>query len=226
LSPEPYIFDQFEADAVPPELMDSLWASGWRHFGSRFFRYSIQFEEASGAMQSIQPLRIDLAGFRPSKSQRRTLSANTDVSWEIVPARLGEDVQDLFQRHKQRFISNVPESIFDFISHDSPSTSPCQCLEFRAMLGGRLMAASFLAVGKNATSSIYGIFDPDFARRSPGTLTMLKEIEHSTAMGCQFYYPGYATREKSAYDYKKRFAALERLDWEGEEWLPMSASGD
>lgn len=226
MNPEPYIFDQFEADAVPPELMDSLWAAGWRHFGSRFFRYSIQFDDASGEMQLIQPLRIDLSAFAPSRSQRRTLAVNTDVSWEIVPARLDEDVQELFHRHKQRFFSNVPESIFDFLSRDNPATRPCQCLEFRALVDGELMAASFLAVGKSATSSIYGIFDPEFARRSPGTLTMLKEIEHSIAMGCRYYYPGYATREKSAYDYKKRFAALERLDWASAEWRPLNAPED
>ena len=220
------MFDQFEADAVPTELMDSLWAAGWRHFGPRFFRYGAQFDEVSGEMQWIQPLRIDLTGFAPSKSQRRTLAANTDVRWEIVPARLGDDVQDLFHRHKQRFISNVPESIFDFISRENPATRPCQCLEFRALVDGKLMAASFLAVGKSATSSIYGIFDPEFARRSPGTLTMLKEIEHSIALGRRHYYPGYATREKSAYDYKKRFAALERLDWARAEWVPMNAPGD
>ena len=223
LNPEPYIFDQFEAQSVPPEFMDSLWAAGWRHFGDRFFRYSIQFDDASGELQLIQPLRIDLERFVPSRSQRRTLAGNADVRWEIIPARAGQDVQDLFQCHKRRFTSNIPESIFDFISRDDPATRPCECLEFRALLDDRLMAASFLAIGKASTSSIYGVFDPELADRSPGILTMLKEIDHSRTGGRYHYYPGYATRESSAYDYKKRFSALESLDWETGEWRPMSA---
>jgi arginine-tRNA-protein transferase len=47
---------------------------------------------------------------------------------------------------------------------------------------------------------------------------MLKEIEHSRARGCRWYYPGYATQGSSAYDYKKQFGALEFLDWESGEW--------
>lgn len=219
----PYICDQFQADSVPPESMDRLWASGWRHFGGRFFRYSLQFDEVSGALQTIEPLRIDLSRFGPKKDQRRVLARNSDVRWEIIPARVDDDVQSLFQRHKQRFVSNIPESIFDFIAREEPSSRPCGCLEFRALLDGRLMAASFLAVGERSTSGIYGVFDPEFSARSPGVLTMLKEIEHSRERGFRHYYPGYATREPSAYDYKKRFAALEVLDWTTGEWRPATS---
>lgn len=221
MNPFPYIHDHFEAVAVPPEIMDALWASGWRHFGRRFFRYSLQFDDETKAMQTIQPLRIDLAAFTPSKSQRRILAANSDIRWEIIPARADDDVQRLFQIHKGRFSSNVPDSIFDFIASEQPASHPSECLEFRALLGDRLIAASFMALGRNSTSGIYGVFDPEFSRRSPGTLTMLREIEFSRESGRAHYYPGYATLEPSAYDYKKRYSSLEFLDWSAALWFPL-----
>ncbi|MEZ0385618.1 MAG: hypothetical protein ACAI34_01025, partial [Verrucomicrobium sp.] len=74
----PLIFDSAEAAAVPPHGMDMLWAKGWRHFGRGFFRYSIT--EHGGRWETILPLRIDLAKCELTKSQRRVLRRNGDLS--------------------------------------------------------------------------------------------------------------------------------------------------
>ncbi|MBX7210862.1 MAG: GNAT family N-acetyltransferase [Verrucomicrobiaceae bacterium] len=215
-----FINESFEtAGAVPPELMDAAWAAGWRHFGCHFFRYSLQFDEITAGLQHIRPLRIDLTRHFFSRSQKRVLARNEDVDWEIVPARADAEVQAMFQRHKTRFKANPPGFLSDYLHAGSPATLPCECLELRASVGGGLVAASFLAVGATAASSIYGVFDLDHSRRSLGTLTMLREIEHCRALGLRHYYPGYATLESSAYDYKKRFRALQWLDWRSGEWI-------
>jgi leucyl-tRNA---protein transferase len=219
----PFINEAFTCDAVPPAVMDALWAAGWRHFGADFFRYSLQMDE-QGALQTIQPLRLDVADFSASKSQRRVLNRNADIEWEIIPARADAEVQRLFHLHRERFTSNIPDSIFSFLATERPDSVPCECLEFRALLEGRLVAVSYLDVGAEATSSVYGLFDPEFARRSPGILTLLKEIEWSRENGKRLLYPGYATREASHYDYKKQFAPLSALDWISGEWLPLSSS--
>ena len=39
-------------------------------------------------------------------------------------------------------------------------------------------------------------------------------IRHARELGCRFYYPGYAYRGPSFYDYKKNFSGLEFYDWE------------
>ena len=44
---------------------------------------------------------------------------------------------------------------------------------------------------------------------------MLLEIEFAQQLGCRYYYPGYAFREPSHYDYKKQFSGLEIYDWAG-----------
>lgn len=213
------IDEAFMTDRVPPELMDRLWAAGWRHFGALFFRYSTQ-EDESGGVDVIQPLRIDLERFEFSKSQRRVLRRNADVEVVFQPAQRSEEAEALFERHKGRFTRNVPESLGSFLSAE-PATVPCECLECRVTLEGELVALSYLDVGREAASSVYGLFDPKEGRRSLGVLTMLKEIAHSRERGCRWYYPGYATKGSSAYDYKKQFGALEFLDWESGEWREL-----
>src|SRR5688572_10552752 len=105
----PVLDDAFMCDSVPAEIMDRLWADGWRHFGRYFFRYCSQpapgpGEEPTGMpMQTITPLRIQLASFSRSKSQRRVMNKNTDLRHEVVPAKIDDELRAMFQRHKWRF---------------------------------------------------------------------------------------------------------------------------
>lgn len=210
------IIDQsFFCTCVRGEDMDRLWEAGWRHFGEWFFRYNVM--DDGGSLKSITPLRIDLERFTPSKSQRRVLRRNAGLRCEFAPARPGQDAREMFQRHKTRFRENIPESLDVFLSA-TPATVPCTCLECRVHDGDRLVAVSYLDVGARAVSAVYGMFEPSESWRGLGTLTMLLEIEHARALGCRHYYPGYATREPGAYDYKKLFRALEVLDWETGRW--------
>lgn len=195
--------------------MDALWAAGWRHFGSEFFRYSINFSE--NGPEWIVPLRIDPCAFSPGKTQRRILRANAGLRWDLRNASLSPEACDLFERHKTRFISNVPESLSMFLG-DDPANGPCDCLEFRCLLGEQLIAVSFLDIGSNSVSSIYAAFDPLLSCRSLGTLTMLKEIQWAAENGMKYYYPGYSTSGPGVYDYKKRLHPLQGYDWAEEKW--------
>lgn len=208
----------FECDSVPPEMMDRLWAAGWRHFGIRFFRYSTDFIEDRPV--TITPLRLDLEKFTPTQSQRRVLRRNADTRCEFIPASLSPEARAMFHAHKMRFKDNIPDDLSEFISH-SPGTIPCPCFECRIWVGDDLAAISFLDLGLTASSAVYGVFDPAHSRRSLGTYTMLSEIEHSRAAGHRYYYPGYATLEPSPYDYKKQFTGMEYLDWRLNAWLPV-----
>lgn len=215
------VFDEaFICDSVPAEIMDGLWAAGWRHFGRYFFRYSTQPDEHGGT-QTITPLRLDLVSFAPSKSQRRVLNRNTDLRHEVVPAQIDDDLRRLFHRHKQRFTHNVPEALETFLGVD-PAQGPCECRMVRVFESDRLVAASFFDIGQHSASSVYGLFEPQCSRRSLGIFTLLLEIEHCRQQGLRWLYPGYATHEPSAYDYKKQFRTTEFLDWHTGEWSPLA----
>jgi arginine-tRNA-protein transferase len=148
------------------------------------------------------------------------LRRNEDVVCKIGPIEILPETHELFAAHKTRFESDVPPSIYTFLSTD-PANVPCQAFETSVNLNGKLVAASFFDVGAEAISSIYGIFDPQETTRSLGIYTMLKEIEWAIDNGRQYYYPGYAYDGESFYDYKKRFSALERFDWYGS-WVDFT----
>lgn len=215
----PVLDDAFICDSAPAEIMDRLWAAGWRHFGRYFFRYDTQ-PAPDGGVQSITPLRIDLTSCAFTKSQRRVLRKNADLRWEISPARLDDELRAMFQRHKQRFSHNVPDMLETFLG-DDPASGPCECRMVRVFDADRLIAASFFDAGQQAASSIYGIFDPAENKRSLGIFTLLLEIQHCREAGLRWLYPGYATHEPSAYDYKKQFRGTEMLDWNTGEWRPL-----
>ena len=206
------INEEFRSGSVTPEQMDSLLAEGWRHFGTKFYRYSLNIYR--NRIVRVMPLRIRLADFRLSKSQRRILRRNDDLACSVAPIEITDEIHELFAAHKQRFASDIPPSLFTFLS-TQPAVVPCPALAVTARLGDRLLTASFFDAGSGSISSIYGIFDPLETSRSLGIYTMLKEIEWAIDNGRQYYYPGYAYDGESFYDYKKRFSALERYDWYG-----------
>lgn len=207
----------FHARHAEPAEMDWLWANGWRHFGDYFFRYSLA--EHNGRICSVMPLRVDLERFTFSRSQKRALARNRELNVIIRDSFIDADKAALFDRHRIRFTDNVPDSLHTFLSHQ-PARVPCQNQEICVYEGQRLLAASFLDLGETATSAVYAIFEPEEHKRSLGIFTMLRAIEFSRQRGCRYYYPGYAYREPSVYDYKKNFAALEYFDWGGC-WQPF-----
>jgi len=201
----------FHCRRVAPEQMDVLWEQGWRHFGVEFFRYSIAIH--GGELSSVMPLRIAIEKFAPSRSQKRVLARNRDLRVVIQDTSIDEVKENLFYRHSQRFKDHVPDSIHNFLS-PRPATVPCPNQEIDVYLGEKLIAASFLDLGQTATSAVYAMFDLLESKRSLGILTILEAIRYSRERKCRYFYPGYAYREPSVYDYKKNFSGLEYLDWE------------
>lgn len=205
-----FINEEFDAENVSPTQMDKLWENGWRHFGTHFFRYNLGFYGFD--IRPVIPLRVRLADFSPSRSQRRVIRKNSDLKTLFRPIEITREKEELFERHKTRFDQGVPNSVYDFLSHD-PANIPCDAMEICAYDGERLLATAFFDYGLRAASGVYAMFEPDESHRSLGIFTMLKEIEFATARGKEFYYQGYCYEGASYYDYKKRFRGTERYDW-------------
>lgn len=210
------IDERFEHRQLLESYLEILWARGWRHFGSRYFRHN--FFVHSSKLFSVRALRLRVADFRPSRSQRRVLRKNADLRLRIGEIRITREVFEIFERHKERFSENPPRDIFDVIA-SAEERHTGQTLQFSLYLSDRLIAVSYLDVAGKSTSGLYAFFEPTQARRSLGIYTMLKEIEFTRENGMTFYYPGYVFRESSFYDYKKRFRPAEVYDWNGS-WIP------
>ena len=210
------INDEFHAETIAPALYDRLLADAWRHFGTHFFRYNFGVYE--NEIRRVLPLRIRTGVFTPSKSQRRVLRRNADLETVIKPIEITPETHDLFDRHKRRFKSGVPNTIYDFVSRN-PANQPATGFEVNVRRDGKLLAVSFFDVSRVSVSSIYGVFDPEETKRSLGIFTMLKELEFASQNKKTIYYHGYAYEGASYYDYKKRFSGIEVFDWKGN-WNP------
>jgi len=217
----PVIFEQEILPHASPEVMDRRWSLGWRHFGREFFRYSLSLNE-DGSWHRIQPLRMVVAEFTLTARHRRILKKNADLKLEIGPARVDAAREAIFLRHRERFKSNIPDSLRVFLPESDPATQPCTCQEILLTAPtGELLAVSFLDLGLESCSSVYAIFEPAASARSLGICTFLHEIAFAQQTGRRYLYPGYATVEPSHYDYKKTFAALEAYHWRSGRWLPL-----
>lgn len=214
-----YINQAFEADRVAPAQLDTLLANGWRHFGTHFFRYNLGM--VGDDIRLVTPLRIRLSGFTFSKSQRKVLRENSDLTIKIEPLAVDPTAEEMFGRHKQRFGHHPPESIYEFLAPNA-DVSPCETKQICVFDGDTLLAISYFDVGERTASGVYAIFEPTEQTRSLGIFTMLKEIEFAIENGKEFYYQGYAYEGESFYDYKKRFRGTEVFDWNGkwEEFSP------
>ncbi|MBN1465929.1 arginine-tRNA-protein transferase [candidate division KSB1 bacterium] len=217
-SPDAIINEFSFQEKLSPAQMDAAWANGWRHFGSYFFRYSVIGNGADA--KHVLPLRIRLADFQASTSQRRVWRRNRDLEVQIHDARIDDEKTALFDRHKIRFSDHVPDSLVSFLGEE-PRHTPCCTKEICLYRDHLLIAVTFWDIGDAATSGIYALFEPTESRRSLGVYLILLSIHFSIQQQKNYYYIGYAHHEPSHYDYKKRFHALEYYDWNGA-WLPFT----
>ena len=104
------------------------------------------------------------------------------------------------------------ESFVSFL-YDSPIDSA----EFCYYHGRRLVGCSLTdryAGGADRPgwlSSVYMYFDPDWARQSLGSFSVLWETLHAQQQGWRYYYLGYYVADSPTMSYKARFRPNERL---------------
>ncbi|MCP5511257.1 MAG: arginine-tRNA-protein transferase [Leptospiraceae bacterium] len=203
---------KFLSNQMSPENLDFLLSRGYRHFGSFFYRYRFSFHQ--GKRTRVLPLRIHLNKYNPKKDHKKILKKNEGLEYCFLPSFIDEEREIMFDLHKKRFRENIPDSLYTFLSF-SPATIPCENMQCNVIKDGKLIAVSYLDIGMESISSVYGMFLPEFSHLHPGIFTMLLEIEYAIKNGKKYYYHGYAYESESFYDYKKRFNGLECYDWRG-----------
>lgn len=87
-------------------------------------------------------------------------------------------------------------------------------------LDDKLIAISVLDFLPSGVSSIYFIWDPDYAHLSLGTLSGLKELQMCQELGYSWYYLGYYIEDCKKMKYKLKFGG-ELLDVCNEVYFPL-----
>lgn len=202
-------YEHFFADHLTGHELETLLADGWRKFGHYFFR------PACPGCRACTSLRVPVARFRPSRSQKRVLRLCRNVRVSFGPLRYSSELFDLYQLHgRERF--GQENSFEDFAaSLHSPS---CPALLARYETYGRLVAAGYLDKSAQGLSSVYFVFDPEFSALSPGVFGALREIEYARSLGLDYYYLGYIVPGCAKMAYKGRFHPHEIYSWTDRRW--------
>jgi arginine-tRNA-protein transferase len=202
--------------ATPSHLIDSrvygeLVRLGFRRSGA--FTYRPYCDHCRACV----PVRVPVAAFRPSRTQRKCLRAHG----ELTPVRrdLAFDAEHyaLYLRY-QRFRhpgggmdQDSREQYQHFLLHSNVAT---ELIEFRD--GGALRMVSLVDRLADGLSSVYTFFEPGVAGSSYGTYNILWQIERCRALGLDHLYLGYWIAESRKMAYKATFRPIEGLvdgDW-------------
>jgi arginine-tRNA-protein transferase len=207
----------FVGQATAAEYQGRL-LQGWRRFGRSFFH------PVCKTCRRCLSLRVPVATFRPDRSQRRALKANSDVELIVGEPELSAAKLLLYDRfHESRaedkgWQVHGPKDPQEYASSFLDNPFPTE--EWRYFLGGRLVGVGYVDVLPAAMSAIYFYYDPDESGRSLGTYNVLRIIEAAAARGIPHVYLGYYVEGYGSLEYKARFRPNEILREDGS-WGPF-----
>ena len=170
--------------------------------------------------RACTPCRIDVAQFRPDRSQRRCLKRNADLAVAECPAGYNAERHALYekylrQRHPGGGMDDADAS--DFRRFLTAPWSPTVFLEIRQ--GSRLLGVAVTDVCRSALSAVYTFYDPAEDERGLGTYAILSQVEFARRRGLAWVYLGFWIEGHPKMDYKRRFKPLQLRTAEG--WQAM-----
>jgi arginine-tRNA-protein transferase len=189
-----------------PEQLDLLLEEGDQRVGRTVFRTECPF------CRACEPVRIDIPDFVPSKSQRRIIRRNADLTVELGPPTLSRRRVALWNRHRRARGLMTEHGRRDPGGYEEWLVESCApTTEVRYLLDDRLVAVSLLDLGRTSANSAYHFYDPAHADRSLGVFSVLHEIEHCRALGMRWYYLGLWVEDCTALRYKSNYHPHERF---------------
>jgi arginine-tRNA-protein transferase len=196
---------------VTPAEMDALLERGWRRFGPIYFR------PACAACDECVSLRVAAEAFRPSKSQRRAARACGRLR-RVVGAPVVDGARlELYARwHAGREAARGWEpnaQSRDRYKLEFAFPHPCarEAAFYDDDAGGRLVGVGLFDETPRALSAAFFFYDPDYARRSPGTANVLGLVADARASGRPYVYLGYRVAGCASLRYKAAFRPHELL---------------
>lgn len=188
---------------------------GYRRAGSLMYRPVCEH------CNECKVLRVPLATFRRTKSQRRVWNkALPQFQVHAGPPLYTEEKADLYRAYL-RDQHDDREQQLDRESYERFLVASCiagKTFELRFEHAGKLVGLGILDWVGDALSTVYFFFDPVCAPYSLGTYSALYEIELGRWLGAKYYYLGYYIRECPSMAYKARFTPCEFKDPDGVAW--------
>jgi arginine-tRNA-protein transferase len=158
------------------------------------------------------PVRVPVADFVPSRSQRRATQQHQNLVASLHPLRASEEHFHLYHRYQiARHDSNDTESdnADQYQNFLLKSQVDSALVEFRE--DGVLRMVSLIDALGDGLSSVYTFYDPDVPNASYGTYNVVWQIDLCRKMRLNYLYLGYWIGESRKMAYKANFRPLEKL---------------
>jgi arginine-tRNA-protein transferase len=195
----------FAAETLPPELYHDLMDRGYRRSGQVF--YAMDCPDCRRCV----PLRVATDTFRPSRSQRRVLRRNRDVTVRFGVPEFTSASFELYRRYLHAQHPGTPQSDEEHEFRASFYDRVVDTLEARYFVDERLVGVSLLDCSSRSWSSVYHFFDPDERHRSIGVHSVLVEIAEAARRGVPHYYLGFWVEGAATMHYKADYRPHELL---------------
>jgi len=173
---------------------------------------------------ACEGIRIPVAGFKPSKSQRRVANKwSGHARIEVGPVTFNDVKLELFNRHKrERGLVADDDGEMTPIGYVSWLVQSCVfTIEMRYFYDEELVGVGIVDLGRVSASSVYFYFDPEKSWLSPGVYSALREVELCQRSGRRYLYLGLFVEDCRHLSYKSQYRPHERLV--GETWRPSES---
>ena len=207
------------------EVNNALSAKGFRRSQSVIYR------PACVGCAACMSIRIPVARFSPSKTQRRVIRRNADLARRPCEAWATEAQFDLFRRYLDSRHADggmADMDAFDYASmvDETPvNTSVIEYTRPDPETGAtQLMGACLSDILADGLSMVYSFFEPTEPEHSLGAYMILDHIALAGEMGLDYVYLGYWVNGSPKMSYKTRYRPFELCD--GATWHAFDSLDD
>ncbi len=185
------------------EYCEALIERGWRRFGYMFFR------PVCSECQACESFKIDVANYSFSKSERRILNKNKNTKIVIQQPQVTTAHLQLFEKYhvhmkeKRNWDHETTTARHYYMSfvHGHADFG----YEVQYYIDNVLVGIDLIDILPSGISSIYFYYDPDYAKYSLGTFSMLQQIQIAKGNHLKWIYMGYYVQGCQSLEYKSRY---------------------
>lgn len=207
-------------------LNDTLTQSGFRR------SQTIAYRPACETCRACVSVRVKTSEFRWSKSFRRIMERNADLTGAVLRAEPTSEQYALFRHYLDRRHADggmADMTVLDYSMMVEDSHVETRVIEYRvggtSIQPGPLVAVCLTDLLADGLSMVYSFYAPEAQSRSLGTYMILDHIERAQKLGLPHLYLGYWVEGSKKMAYKARFMPQERLNMSGWERVDGPVEG-